>query len=183
MAMCTVGLQASSLGAADPSSDDLLAVSANGDLMSIVPAHTSVTLTGVELGGLIGLGISASLEFATNSRFHPFLDATAGLSGIRYGIGVIALTEPRKRWLSFASDEHPQDYPVNAGLGVRAVLVDRWNDGTHRTEAEYGESRDKQTYLGLESMAVVAGLSLTPGVYRDTRTHQSRFALAYGIGF
>jgi hypothetical protein len=32
-------------------------------------------------------------------------------------------------------------------------------------------------------MLVVAGLSLTPGVYRDERTHEWRWALAYGIGF
>jgi hypothetical protein len=168
---------------AEPAPDDILAVNAEADYTSLIPAHTALTISGAQLGGLIGLDVTATIEFLDNTHLHPFIDASAGLSGMRYGLGAIFLTDPRKHWLRLAFLGHQGDDEVNGGFGARAVIVDRWRDGAHREEALYGVSRDKQTYLGAEALVVVAGLSLTPGVYRDDRTHETRWALAYGLGF
>jgi hypothetical protein len=169
--------------AAEPAPDDILAINAEADYASLIPAHTALTLSGAQLGGLIGLDVTATIEFLDNTHLHPFIDTSAGLSGMRYGIGAIYLTDPRKHWLRLGFLGHQGDDEVNGGIGARAVIVDRWRDNAHREEALYGVSRDKQTYLGAEGMVVVAGLSLTPGIYRDDRTHEKRWALAYGLGF
>ena len=161
----------------------MLAISDHYDFFSLLPDHSSLTITGAQLGGLIGLEATATIEFLDNTHLHPFIDASAGLSGMRYGAGAIYLTDARKHWLKLSFLGHDGEDHVNGGIGARAVIVDRWRDGDHRVEALYGVSRDKQTYLGAEALLVVAGLSLTPGVYRDDRTHEKRWALAYGLGF
>ena len=178
-----LALATASWCAAEPAPDDILAINAEGDYTRFIPDHTALTLSGAQFGGLIGLDLTATIEFLDDTHLHPFIDASAGLSGMRYGLGAIYLTDPRKHWLRLAFLGHQGDDEVNAGLGARAVIVDRWRDSDHREEALYGVSRDKQTYLGAEAMVVVAGLSLTPGFYREDRTHEKRWALAYGLGF
>jgi len=183
-ALCLLLVVASaSWCAAEPAPDDLLALNAEGDFSHVIPDHTSMTISGAQLGGLIGLDLTVTIEFLDNTHLHPFIDASAGLSGMRYGLGAIYLTDPKKHWLMLSLLGHRGDDEINGGIGARAVIIDRWSDGAHRVEALYGVNRDKQTYLGVEGMLVVAGLSLTPGVYRDERTHEWRWALAYGIGF
>jgi hypothetical protein len=182
-ARLALALAAASWCAAEPAPDDMLALNADADLSSLVPRHTSLTISGAQLGGLIGLDLTATVEFLDDTHFHPFIDTSAGLSGMRYGLGGIYLSDPKKHWFRFSPPARPEDTVVNYGIGARAVIVDRWRDGAHREEALYGVSRDKQTYLGAEGMVVVAGVSLTPGVYRDDRTHEKRWALAYGLGF
>ncbi len=182
-AACLLAVASASWCAAEPAPDDILAVNAEADYTSLIPAHTALTLSGAQLGGLIGLDLTATIEFLDDTHLHPFIDASAGLSGMRYGLGAIYLTDPRKHWLRLSFLGHHGGDEVNGGLGARAVIIDRWRDGAHREEALYGVSRDKQTYLGAEGMVVVAGLSLTPGIYRDDRTHEKRWALAYGLGF
>jgi len=178
-----LALATASWCAAEPAPDDILAVSADGDLYSLLPSHTALTISGAQLGGLLGLDLTATIEFLDDTRLHPFVDSSAGLSGMRYGLGAIYLTDPRKHWWRFSDPGHPDEALLNCGIGARAVLIDRWRDSAHRVEALYGVSRAKQTYLGAEGMVVVAGVSLTPGIYRDDHTHETRWALAYGLGF
>jgi hypothetical protein len=178
-----MALASASWCAAEPAPDDILAVNEEGDSSILFPSHTSLTITGLQAGGLIGLDLTATVEILDNTHVHPFIDVSAGLSGMRYGAGAIYLTDPRKHWLRLSFLGHQGDEEVNGGIGARAVLIDRWRDDAHRDEALYGVSCDKQTYFGAEGMLVVAGVSLTPGVYREEHTHERRWALAYGLGF
>jgi hypothetical protein len=178
-----LALASASWCGAEPAPDDILAVNAEGDTSSLLPGRTSLTISGLQAGGLIGLDLTATIEFLTDTHVHPFVDTSAGLSGMRYGVGAIYLTDPRKHWLRLSFLGHQGDDVVNGGIGARVVMIDRWSDDTHRDEALYGVDRDKQTYLGAEGMVVVAGVSLIPGVYREEHTHETRWALAYGLGF
>ncbi len=178
-----LALSAAAGCAAEAPPADILALQADGDVYTLLPPHTSLAITGAQLGGLIGADLTVSIEFFDDTHLHPLIDTSAGVSGMRYGVGAIYLTDPRKHWLRLPGPGADEDARINQGYGLRAVIVDRWRDQAHRNEALFGVSRDKQTYLGAEGMVVVAGASLTPGIYRDDRTHQTRWALAYGLGF
>ena len=186
-ALCLLLVVASaSWCAAEPAPDDLLALNAEGDFSHVIPDHTSMTISGAQLGGLIGLDLTVTIEFLDNTHLHPFIDASAGLSGMRYGLGAIYLTDPKKHWLMLSLLGHRGDDEINGGIGARAVIIDmsklvriiEINETDMYVTVETG-----CTWRQLEGMLVVAGLSLTPGVYRDERTHEWRWALAYGIGF
>ena len=138
-------------------------------------------MSGLRLGGLTGLSGCAKLGYVTGTGVDPYLDGALGLSGGKYGVGVLWTIDSRPfrmdhQHLGFASR-------LTTGLSVKLVMVHRWNGEDDRLEAWYGKNLPEDRYVGVEVDVVMANFGITPGIYRSQTTGEHYGAVSYGLGF
>ena len=143
----------------------------------------SLGLTGMHLGGLTGLSALGKLQIDTSIPLTPYIDGAIGLSGARYGIGLLWEFDGGSRYHVSSHGVSVLRYDTHAAVSARFVIIHRWQDDTDRWDAWHGKDVPDSKYLGGEFDIIIIGACFTPGIYRSMDSGEHYGAVSYGFGF
>ncbi len=141
-----------------------------------------IGVSGVGLGGMIGLSALGKVEYRIGERQLLCLDGGLGVAGGEYGVAYMFYGDAMHYLLDRQGGHLRVINNANA-VGIRLLQVNRQRDDDDKNDAWFGKDVPRQRYNGGEVVIMLGGLRIAPGLFRGMTDGETYGCVGYGIGF